>query len=360
MTITNGQETATHLKKKETKMKRKPRILILDRPRGRSPLLTQYYEYLMRSDGPLDIYSPSNYETIGNHYNVIGYDWLKEPIDEIVGKLPEVPDYIYCGFSKIDCFEDRRDWLTDNHVRIITEIGDVNAWGAVMGIVRGLDVRLIVYRVPHRDFVGVRNEEYKRREYVPMGRSMVENPIRDTPIVCMPWSVNVNNYRPRTWLRKDIDISFVCTMNSLYTYHDNRRRIRDVLRKLQKRGVYNIKIATKVYGEAYKKLLSRTKMFIVDTSQRDFLTQKYLEGPANGCMLLGEIPSCATEDFIDDQTIAVTDYTQLEKTIKYWFNHSFKMKQIAEAGKVMVEERYSHEEHIEKVEKAILEDWRGE
>ena len=79
---------------------------------------------------------------------------------------------------------------------------------------------------------------------------MVLNPIRDAKVICMPWSIDPTNYKPKKWSEKDIDIALICSVNSNFKYHENRRDIKKRLQRMQRAyPSLNIVIENKLWND---------------------------------------------------------------------------------------------------------------
>lgn len=143
----------------------------------------------------------------------------------------------------------------------------------------------------------------------------------------LPWVIRKGDYTEFDPEKKDIDICFVSTITPGYDYHKRRLRILNNLLSLKKiRPDLKSYISAPpfypenaVYGEDYKKILARSKIFIVEGSDRFCLTQKYLEAGISGCVLIGDRPKYPEKNIFVENDIMIeidpTDPDQLDRSI---------------------------------------------
>jgi hypothetical protein len=138
----------------------------------------------------------------------------------------------------------------------------------------------------------------------------------------LPWMIKKEDYGKFDPDKKDIDVCFVCTITPGYDYHRRRLNILNNLLSLKKtRPELNFYISAPpfypenaVYGEEYKNILSRSKVFIVEGSDRSCLTQKYLEAGMSGCVLIGDRPKFPEKNiFVENDMMIETDPTDPDK-----------------------------------------------
>jgi len=316
----------------------KPVILIIDKHRARSPLLSQYYNYISRPDGPLNI-------IIDDRVDVPAETIIKERL----GKIK--PDYIYWGFTIGTSIMKSYDYINSNNIKIILDIGDIEEFTADSKIVsqnfEKCKISFIIARWKRLDNY---HSSYKLNRYI-----MKKEWLRDVKIIHVPWGINPDTYQDRK-LKRDIDASLICTIYR-NTHHRNRRIIKNILCNMDDK--INIKIDN-IWGDEYINTLFRSKIFIVDGSKRDFMVQKYIEGPACGAMLLGEIPSTAKDIFVDKISIAeVKDYSKIDKQIMYYLEHDNEREKIAKEGRRRIFEVCTLEKVVKGFENAILADWKS-
>ena len=350
-------------------MSGKPVILLMDFPRCRSPLLDQFYAYISRNNSPFKVVRPSN------------QDDLHRPVEEVInehldGKLP---DYIYWGFSTGSGLVKSKDYLLRNRgkVKIVIDPGDYEQF---------------VYEVPRSvvsnfepvwvDFITVRCRKIKGyrtmnliEEYIP-----TREWLKDAKIINIPWGLNPELY-PEKNIERDIDVSLVCTASGHFGYHDERLKAFDVMEELSNeinivaRTYCGPKLVSEeilcdsinpdgtlvdMFGDDYLNILYRSKIFVVTGSGRDFMVQKYCEGPACGAMLLGEIPTPARDFFKDGVSIVeVKDFNNLKEVILKTLEDEERIKQIAAEGRKQIMENFSIDKVSQEFEDVILADWRN-
>ena len=319
-------------------MQNRPTVLIIDAPRERSPLLTQYYEYLARPKGML---------------NIVMDGGLNESVTQLVERKLEgnPPDYVYWGFRIGTALKNSVDYIKSNNISVVVDVGDVEQFISegepANQNFKNIDIKFLIAR--WRQLDGFRSEE-KLKSFVSKRKMNAE-------LIYIPWSVNPNRYKEQG-LERDIDVSFVCTVSD-YDVHAQRKVAKQVLQKMKKtRDKLCVEMA-ECYYEKYINILFRSKIFVVDGSNRKFATQKYFEGAACGAMLLGEIPPTEAGNFCDGESIVeVKDYSKIEKQIMYYLEHEDERKRIAKEGK----RRIFHNCTLDKVtcafEERITEDWK--
>lgn len=163
---------------------------------------------------------------------------------------------------------------------------------------------------------------------------------------CIEWGVApIENIR-----NKDIDVAFICSIENDWAYHTNRKLIKEILETLE-----CFKIFTEnVWGEEYKEILSRSKIFIVEGSMRKSMTQKYLEAGISGCLLIGErpiIPTIAYENFNNNVMIEVIDLNELKDIIINALNNSMLMQEKIHNCIEMIKEKFNINEKNARYEK---------
>jgi len=135
----------------------------------------------------------------------------------------------------------------------------------------------------------------------------------------------------------------------MWHYHENRTFARYSLAGIPA----NIRVGN-WYGAEYLDILSRSKIFIVEGSGRNFLVQKYLEGAASGAMLMGEIPGTAQDVFEDGISIAeVKDYSRVGEQVLDYLKRPEDIKRIAGEGRERVLEKFALDKIVPAFENAI-------
>jgi hypothetical protein len=316
-------------------MQNRPTVLVIDTPRERSPLLTQYYEYLARAEGALNIVMDGGTNT---------------SIEQIVeGRLDgNPPDYVYWGFRIGTALKVSSDYIKSNNITVVVDVGDVEQLLSenepANQNFENINIKFLIAR--WRQLDGFHSEEKLK--------SFVRKRKMNSELIYVPWGINPNRYKERG-LEKDIDVSLVCTISG-YDVHKQRREAKRILEEM------NDKISVKIgecYYEEYINTLSRSKIFVVEGSNRKFATQKYFEGAACGAMLLGEIPPTEAGNFCDGESIVeVKDYSKIEKQIMYYLEHEDERKRIAKEGKRRVFQNCTVDKVTCAFEERITEDWK--
>ncbi|NOR44093.1 MAG: hypothetical protein GQ534_00775 [Candidatus Delongbacteria bacterium] len=101
-------------------------------------------------------------------------------------------------------------------------------------------------------------------------------------LINMQWSIDPDKFQNTNYETKDIDVTFISTIAKNYEFHKNREKIYQHLTYLQnKYPNYKFHISAppsypenQTYGDEYREVLSRSKIFIADGSGRYCLTQK--------------------------------------------------------------------------------------
>jgi len=164
-------------------------------------------------------------------------------------------------------------------------------------------------------------------------------------------------------MERDIDVSLVSTMSNHFHCHEDRLKYFDVLEKMDGVKVFTKKYLGKrvlpddIFGDRYLDILHRSKMFIVTGSNRDFLVQKYLEGPACGTLLIGEIPSPGRHIFEDGISFIEVN-NNLEGKIKEALKDTGRIKEMAREGRRRILENFTIDKVSKEFEETILEDYK--
>lgn len=315
----------------------KPTILMIDVPRQRSPLLTQFQDYISRKNGP---------------FNVVIDKRIATPVERIIkDRLKGInPDYIYTQYDPgSESIQKSVDYINTNKIRIIIDVRDVEEFSHFGKVNR-------CFTRSHVRFVTARWRRTENYHSLKKLQDFVNKKewLKDAKIIHIPWGINPDIYEDRN-LKRDIDVSLICTIKN--TYHANRKLADDILRKMSGK----IKVQTgNMWGNEYINALFRSKIFIVEGSKRDFMVQKYLEGPACGTMLLGEIPSTARDIFVDKVSIVeIIDYSKIKDSILYYINHEKERIAIAKEGQRRILECCTLDRVVKEFEDTIVKDWKA-
>jgi hypothetical protein len=138
----------------------------------------------------------------------------------------------------------------------------------------------------------------------------------------LPWMIKKEDYSNFYAEKKDIDVCFICTITPGYEFHKRRLQvINNLLALKQSRPDINFFISAppfypenEVYGDDYKKILGRSKIFVAEGSDRLCLTQKYLEAGISGCVLVGDRPVYPENNiFLENEIMVETDPSDADK-----------------------------------------------
>jgi len=178
---------------------------------------------------------------------------------------------------------------------------------------------------------------------------------KNAKIICVPWGVDPTV--GISALNKDIDVSFICNINDNWRFHKRRRSIRDVLKSMP------VGIRTKIgnwWGGEYCNILSRTKIFVVDASMREFMVQKYLEAPMYGAMLMGDLP-CNSGGLLEHgQTmVEIKDISDLQERIQYYLVNEWDRKTIARNARNRVMNNHTVDQTAQEYVRTLIRDWRS-
>lgn len=132
-------------------------------------------------------------------------------------------------------------------------------------------------------------------------------------VKCIPWGIEIKPLS-HLFLNRDIDVSLICSITPGWKYHTEREKIKSILFKSE-----GIKVcAENVWGDEYYNILQRSKIFIVEGSMRQSMTQKYLEGAMAGCLLVGDrpkTPKIANELFNEEVMVEVKEWNKINEII---------------------------------------------
>lgn len=315
----------------------RPRILVLDKDRARSPLLTQFYEYISRPDGPLAV-------TRDNRVN--------RPAELVIKhryRRGEFPDYIYWGFTRGTALQRSAEFINRHNIKVIADIGDLqyfNVFFSNLSMIK--QVRFLIARWPHTPGYKYMHELESIKKSQPF--------MEDSKIINVPWGINPDKYKSvYAGKPRDMDVSMICSSGNKY-YHHNRRLAIGAIRRIKGISSYT----KSVYGQKYIDMLYRSKIFVVEGSRRNFLVQKYLEAAVCGAMLMGEIPQTGKHIFVHGESIAsIGKYSKLAANIKYYLNNPAHRDIIAQHARKRVLKHYSIDKTTALFESAVVADHAG-
>lgn len=279
--------------------------------RIRSPLETQLLQSLC-DDSPFDILWFDNPKAVPvdlfRQYGYpdivyMGVGYGNRGIFYALSSVPKKP-FVVFEVADYECFNCEKD--TDNHF---------------FQALQSIRLNMIVSKN-----INIPQSIIKLQSYM-----QTVNNFRSASLVFSPWAIDTNRYSHSKV--KDIDVAFISTINKGWPFHAQRVRTAQALSNMD----CNCYVGN-VYGDQYIDILQRSKIFIVDTSMRHGLSQKYLEGTACGCMLMGDVPHNQTI-FVDKASIVETGIVSLRKNIEYYLEHDKKRLKIA--GEAMKRVRQS-------------------
>jgi len=273
------------------------------------------------------------------------------------------PHFIFRGFPSGIAIKKSADYIKENGIKIILELGDMNFITHHLymeGSIGDVEVDYIIVR--WRKTEGYENDK--------MLRQFMEKKkqLRRAEIIYVPWGINPEIYEGDQ-LNRDIDVSL------MGRWYSGRIMAREALLRLREKGfkVFLSKFpknSMETYGDKYINILHRSKIFLTlgstpsRSSQAD-LTQKYLEGAACGAMLLGDIPYTGKDVFEDGISIVeVTDeqgrplkgYESVDRQIKYYLGHNEERNRIALEGKRRVLKTFSLDKVTKEFEEVLMND----
>jgi len=176
----------------------------------------------------------------------------------------------------------------------------------------------------------------------------------------LPWMIKPEDYKEIDLTAKDIDVSFISTINYGSEFHVKRVEILNNLLILQKqRPDLKFYISAPpfypkniVYGDDYKKILNRTKIFIAEGSNRLCMTQKYLEAGLAGCLIVGDKPIYPENNIFIKNDLMIetdlTDYSSLMNAINYSKSNYGQLIKKIEACFHAILENHSLEKEMDK------------
>lgn len=107
----------------------------------------------------------------------------------------------------------------------------------------------------------------------------------------LPWYINADRFISN---KKEIDVSFICTME-INRLGNDRKKIGENVEKYCKKNHLTYKIGQDFNN--YIDLITKSKVMVIDGS-RFCLTQKYLESSLSNCIIVGEKPISPPNDLI--------------------------------------------------------------
>lgn len=268
-------------------------IVIVDEPHRRDPMQYELYEYLERSTrirfrhfegGPVP-----TCDALFLGLNYAGY--LKQ-LMPAMAKLPVILDN-----NDIECF------VEDPVVRRLFVSGSV---------------RLLFTKY----YPSPRLDAFAASVGFPRSR-----------ICLIPWACDSRIYEGGG--ARDLDVCYPVTIDPTWKYHRHRATIAAIVRSIPNSYVGN------VYGSDYLRVLQRSRIFVVDGSDRHAMTQKYIQGAMCGCLLVGDVPTIpdiAAGCFIDGKTMVSTndDWRTLDGRIRYFLEHSGDREEMAAVCRSLV------------------------
>jgi len=152
-------------------------------------------------------------------------------------------------------------------------------------------------------------------------------------ICLVPWACDPATYTAGG--EKDIDVCYPVTVAPTWKFHRHRPLIAEIVRNTPNSFVGN------VYGAEYLEILRRSKILVVDGSDRHAMTQKYVEGAMSGCLLIGDVPTVpevAARLFVGGKTMASThdDWSTLGGVIRAMIEDDTRRLEMASACRAAV------------------------
>lgn len=173
---------------------------------------------------------------------------------------------------------------------------------------------------------------------------------RNASLIFNPWAIDTERYSHSK--AKDIDVAFISSINKGWPFHSQRVKIAQALSNLD----CNCYVGN-VYGDQYIDILQRSKIFVVDTSMRHGLSQKYLEGTACGCMLIGDIPHNQSI-FVDKVSMVKSDIVSLGCKINHYLAHDKERCKVAGKALKQVKKSCSLKDSHDNLVNTIADQYR--
>ena len=281
----------------------KPIMLVITGIRKRSPISIEMYKHMQRPEGIFETYLCQD----PGGLNIERY------IHEF---LPRAPDYILGGMGcDLGTFQQFQNWdyIRDNKIKTIFQVGDHTQF-------IDSDQYIRMNAVSRFDKLWIVSDEIKN---IPAHAQLEEHVktwahYKHTNLFYHPWSFDPNVHFDSNMIR-DFDVFFSMTVDQNW-FSEKRGLMYNSMIPLQK--IHKIIMGSVdnkghwqgLFGEGYNNLLSRSKIAMVDTSMRHYMTAKYLEAGTRGCLLMGDAP-WGMEEVFNDETMAIIDYNNIEKDV---------------------------------------------
>lgn len=327
----------------------KPTMLVMDEPKARSPLLTQFESYLGRPNGPFD--------------TVISCT-VHLPIDVVIkDRMNGKPDYIYWGHAQGTSLSQAYSYVNRNKIPIIVDMGDPYLFIRHVGYTNNFwklkTIKFLVARWSKSLSYPLEKDVRAYMEYGAKSRTawiryhkVTSKFLNDVELLHVPWAIDTSNMGDVEGER-DIDVCFMCTRTDRFPRHDSRREALKVLE-----GMDDLNIVTgRLFGDDYSGVIRRSKIMIVEGSGLKFMTQKYLEGAIGGAMLIGDVPFMEKRVFRDGETIGeVNDFSKIEPIIRRYLKNDKERVSIAGECQRRVAKKFSLQNVVGKFERRLLEE----
>jgi len=334
----------------------RPRLLILTKPRVKSPVAMDMYDHFLRPDGAFEAYKWLDHAMYP----------LETVIDQYMGGKP--PDIILAGFGcdygTFANFQNAQ-YLKNNNIKLCFHVGDATNFLEEPTCVS-------MHAVVKYDYLWQPCAECPD---MPINQQLTRFKERflntkDTRLFFVPWGYDPDKYFDAGY-RREISVMFAQTADA-FAYNCYRARMHDQLAKMANSGILpDCHLQPRnpqdgkyygMWGYAYIDTLQRSKIMMVDTSQRHWMTAKYLEAAACGCLLMGDVP-WGMEDVFNDDTMAVLDYDNLEqdmdRQIRYYLSHDKDRIEKVTRLKKILEERFTNDKIVPQVEAELLKGLEG-
>jgi hypothetical protein len=116
-----------------------------------------------------------------------------------------------------------------------------------------------------------------------------------------PLGVDFEHFRPNIDGKK-LDLVYMMTTMDNWYWHGMRKKY-VIHYKTHNDEYHGLRCHyDNEYGNRYRDMLARARYAIVDTSRRHYMTAKYVEAIASGCILIGDKPT-GMKDFFDNKVI---------------------------------------------------------
>ena len=353
----------------------KPLAIIYTHPRLRSPSSFDQCKYLMQHGKEF------NWQIISDQATGTRLDKTVERWGLDTPALVWDQFGAYCGAFK------SKEYIEKNNITYIRTVGDTEVHMGEMGhghheINTEMDVDALFFPVSPKCKPPIeRLKDFT--DYLPTQK--------DKPLICIPFGVDTRKHIPAK--EKDIDIIGLYLAESGNPFQQNRIRMSKSMGTYINNNNQNVqayiqtkkvpddqlpehdKMMKRIYADRrtligindtvfhwrYVDFCNRSKVAMADTSKRDYMTNKYLEFGASGCLVIGEKPY-GYDDLWNKDTMVEIDMLYIERDVPNALERIFwsdagkeEMKKKTDKVRQIINRNYSLAHTMDKIEKAFKE-----